>query len=144
MDNIFQVDILSLGEPLYSGKATFAVLPGEAGELGVYPGHAPLLTRIRPGTVKVREADSSTEHYMLVAGGVLEVLPDAVIVLADHAVRTVETDQLKADEARRTAQLWRSRYADLHRHVFDFAAAKSELSDELRRYFALALQQTAR
>ncbi|PQV50713.1 F0F1 ATP synthase subunit epsilon [Paraburkholderia sp. BL21I4N1] len=138
-----QVDILSVEHMLYSGDASFIVLPGLIGELGILPGHAPLLTQIKPGVVTIHEQGKNAQQRIFVAGGILEVLPDSVIVLADHAVRTPELDSTKANDARREAQALRARYADARRPGFDFAAAKAELADELARFFMLALRHGA-
>ena len=144
MDHLLQVDILSVEELLYTGKATFAVLPGEAGELGIYPHHTSLLTRIRPGVVRVHEPGASGDRHIFVAGGVLEVLQDSVIVLADHAIRTPELDSASADEARRKADALRDQFTAQGKHEFDFAAARTELMDELTRFFQLALHTANR
>ena len=93
------VDIVSAEESIYSGQAEFVVLPGEAGELGIMPGHTPLLTRIKPGTVRVKLADQPDEQLVFVAGGLLEVQPNRVTVLADTAIRAADLDEAKANEA---------------------------------------------
>lgn len=144
MDKLLRVDILSVEELLYSGDAVFVSLPGEEGELGIYPRHAPLLTRIRPGIVKIREREASGDEHIFVAGGVLEVRHDSVIVLADHAIRSPALDAAKADEARRKATDLRAQFAGQREREFNFAAARSELMDELARFFALALHKVAR
>lgn|SRR5690625_340963 len=100
---LLQVDVVSAERSLFSGEAKFVSLPGEVGELGILPGHTPLITRIRPGTVKVVLTDDQEEH-IFVAGGVLEVQPNQVTVLADTALRADELDQAKALEARQRAQ----------------------------------------
>jgi F-type H+-transporting ATPase subunit epsilon len=97
------VDVVSAEEAIFAGEAKFVVLPGEAGELGILPGHAPLITRIRPGTVKVVRPDDA-EEYVFVAGGILEVQPHAVTVLADTAIRAADLDEAKAEAARQKAE----------------------------------------
>jgi F-type H+-transporting ATPase subunit epsilon len=82
-----QVDIVSAEASIFSGLATFVTLPGEQGELGVFPKHTPLITRIKPGTVRVQKADGSGDEFVFVAGGILEIQPDAVTVLADTAIK---------------------------------------------------------
>ncbi|CAN7713080.1 MULTISPECIES: ATP synthase F1 subunit epsilon [unclassified Caballeronia] len=144
MDHLLRVDILSVEELLFTGDSTFVVLPGEVGELGIYPGHASLMTRIRPGVIKIRQPGAAEDQHVFVAGGVLEVLRDSVIVLADHAIRTPELDSAQADEARAKASELRDQFANESRGEFDFAAAKSELMDELRRFFLLALHENTR
>ncbi|HLS21283.1 MAG TPA: F0F1 ATP synthase subunit epsilon [Paenalcaligenes sp.] len=98
-----QVDVVSAERSLFSGEVKFVALPGEVGELGILPGHTPLITRIRPGTVKIVRSDDSEEH-IFVAGGVLEVQPNQVTVLADTALRAEELDESKALEARQRAE----------------------------------------
>ncbi|WP_144159700.1 ATP synthase F1 subunit epsilon [Paraburkholderia sp. BCC1885] len=144
MDKLLHVDILSVDELLYSGGVAFVSLPGEEGELGIYPRHAPLLTRIRPGIVRIREPGATGDQHIFVAGGVLEVRHDSVIVLADHAIRSSALDAAKADEARRKAADLRAQFAGQREREFNFAAAKSELMDELARFFALALHKVSR
>lgn len=98
------VDVVSAEESLFTGEATFVALPGEAGELGILPGHTPLISRIRPGTVKIVAPDG-TESNIFVAGGILEVQPGTVTVLSDTAIRAEDLDEAKALEARQQAEL---------------------------------------
>jgi F-type H+-transporting ATPase subunit epsilon len=98
-----KVDVVSAEEQIFSGQAKFVSLPGEAGELGILPGHAPLITRIRPGTVEIEAEDGSIE-LVFVAGGILEVQPTNVTVLADTAIRGKDLDEAKAEHARRQAE----------------------------------------
>ena len=93
------VDVVSAEASIFSGEAEFVVLPGEAGELGIYPRHTPLITRIRPGVVRIKLPDSATEEQVFVAGGILEVQPHLVTVLADTAIRAKDLDEAKAREA---------------------------------------------
>jgi len=97
------VDVVSAEESIFSGEAEFVVLPGEAGELGIYPRHAPLITRIRPGTVRIQKSGGG-EELVFVAGGILEVQPKVVTVLADTAIRGKDLDEAKASEALRKAE----------------------------------------
>src|SRR6187399_3487580 len=98
------VDVVSAEEHIYSGEAEFVVLPGEAGELGIYPRHTPLITRIRPGEVRIKPAGGGDEELIFVAGGILEVQPRAITVLADTAIRGQDLDEAKALEAKRKAE----------------------------------------
>lgn len=98
-----QVDVVSAQEAIFAGEAKFVVLPGEAGELGILPGHAPLISRIRSGTVKIIRPDNSEEHVFVV-GGILEVQPGSVMVLADTAIRGDDLDEARAVEARKKAE----------------------------------------
>ena len=104
MANTIHIDVVSAEESIYSGEAEFVVLPGEAGELGIYPRHAPLITRIRPGEVRIRPAGGGSEELIFVAGGVLEVQPKAITVLADTAIRGHDLDEAKALEAKNRAE----------------------------------------
>ena len=99
-----QVDVVSAEESIFSGLAEFVVLPGEVGELGIYPQHAPLITRIRPGVVRIKVADQAAEEQVFVAGGILEVQPHVVTVLADTAIRGKDLDEAKASSARQQAE----------------------------------------
>jgi F-type H+-transporting ATPase subunit epsilon len=98
------VDVVSAEESIFSGEAEFVVLPGEAGELGIYPRHTPLITRIKPGVVRIRQAGSAEEDQVFVAGGILEVQPHVVTVLADTAIRAKDLDEAKANESLRAAE----------------------------------------
>jgi F-type H+-transporting ATPase subunit epsilon len=104
MANTIRVDVVSAEEQIYSGEAEFVVLPGMMGELGIYPRHTPLFTQIKPGSVRIKPADSSTEELVFVQGGYLEVQPDVVTVLADTAIRAKDLDEKAALEAKRTAE----------------------------------------
>src|SRR5689334_23609647 len=97
-----QVDVVSAEESIFSGEARFVALPGEAGELGIFPRHTPRITRIRPGSVRIEMADGS-EEFVFVAGGILEVQPNAVTVLSDTAIRGKDLDEEKAKGARAAA-----------------------------------------
>ena len=97
------VDVVSAEEAIFSGEAEFVILPGEAGELGVYPRHTPLITRIRPGVVRIKIAGGNEER-VFVAGGILEVQPQVVTVLADTAIRGKDLDEAKAAEALKRAE----------------------------------------
>ncbi|WP_322031629.1 F0F1 ATP synthase subunit epsilon [Paraburkholderia sp. J76] len=98
-----KVDVVSAEENIFDGQAKFVALPGEAGELGILPGHTPLITRIRPGAVRI-VAEDGNEEFVFVAGGILEVQPGAVTVLADTAIRGKDLDEAKATEARKRAE----------------------------------------
>jgi len=104
MAHTIHVDVVSAEERIFSGDADFVVLPGEAGELGVYPQHTPLITRIKPGAVRIMKAGGAGEELVFVAGGILEVQPKAVTVLADTAIRGKDLDEAKAQEALKRAE----------------------------------------
>jgi len=106
------VDVVSAEESIYSGEAEFVVLPGEAGELGIYPRHTPLITRIKPGSVRIKPAGGGAEELVFVAGGILEVQPRIVTVLADTAIRGKDLDEAHAQEAIKRAEEARARATD--------------------------------
>lgn len=103
MATTIHVNVVSAEESIFSGDATFVALPGEAGELGIYPRHTPLITRIKPGAVRIKKEDGH-EEFVFVAGGILEVQPQAVTVLSDTAIRGKDLDEAKATEARQRAE----------------------------------------
>jgi F-type H+-transporting ATPase subunit epsilon len=122
--NTIHVDVVSAEESIFSGEAKFVALPGEMGELGIYPRHTPLITRIKPGAVRIERADNGEEEFVFVAGGILEVQPHAVTVLADTAIRGHDLDEAKALEAKKLAEdAMRNAKSDI-----DLAAATSEFA----------------
>ena len=118
-----QVDVVSAEESIFSGLATFVALPGESGELGILPRHTPLITRIKPGAVRIERMDGE-EEFIFVAGGILEVQPGTVTVLADTAIRGKDLDEAKATEAKRqAAEAMKNAKSDI-----DLAAAQGEFA----------------
>ena len=103
MTPTIHVDVVSAEEQIFSGEAEFVVLPGIAGELGIYPRHAPLLTQIKPGAVRIKIPGQAEEELVFVQGGFLEVQPHLVTVLADTAVRGKDLDEVAANEAKKAA-----------------------------------------
>ncbi|MEZ7816169.1 MAG: F0F1 ATP synthase subunit epsilon [Burkholderiaceae bacterium] len=120
--NAFQVDVVSAEEKIFSGQAKFVALPGESGELGILPGHTPLITRIKPGSVRIELADGGQE-FVFVAGGILEVQPHCVTVLSDTAIRGKDLDESRAEAAREVAQ----EAIKNAKSAIDLAAAHAEL-----------------
>jgi F-type H+-transporting ATPase subunit epsilon len=121
------VDVVSAEELIFSGQTDFAVFPGEAGELGIYPRHAPLLTRIKPGTVRLKVPDRDEYELVYVSGGILEVQPAMITVLADTAIRAHDLDEAKSIEAKQRAEeALRNRSSDV-----SYAAAESELAQAI-------------
>lgn len=117
------VDVVSAEEQIFSGEAKFVALPGEGGELGILPKHTPLITRIKPGAVRIERADGG-EEFVFVAGGILEVQPDRVTVLADTAIRGKDLDEAKAAEAKKLAEeAMKNAKSDI-----DFAKAQGEFA----------------
>ena len=104
MAKTLQVDIVSAEQEIFSGQAQRVIAPGEAGELGILPEHIPLLTRIKPGTVRIEPEGGGEEEIIYVSGGMMEVQPDRVTILADTSVRAHDLDEAKAMEADRLAK----------------------------------------
>lgn len=124
MANTFQVDVVSAEEAIFEGEAEFVALPGESGELGIYPQHMPLITRIKPGAVRIKVVGQSEEEFVFVAGGILEVQPDRVTVLADTAIRGHDLDEAKAaDAVKKAEEAMANAKSDI-----DFAMAQSEFA----------------
>jgi F-type H+-transporting ATPase subunit epsilon len=127
-----QVDVVSAEEQIFSGEAKFVALPGEMGELGIYPRHTPLITRIKPGAVRIIRADNDQEEFVFVAGGILEIQPGSVTVLADTAIRGHDLDEAKATEALKAAE-------EARRHATD----KQEVATVEAELASLAAQLAA-
>ena len=124
MTSTMHVDVVSAEESIFAGDAEFVVLPGEAGELGIYPRHTPLITRIKPGVVRIRVPGRSDEEQVFVAGGILEVQPHVVTVLADTAIRGRDLDEAKANEALKRAEEARRNATD----KLEIAHVEAEIS----------------
>src|SRR6201987_6380167 len=124
MSTTMHVDVVSAEESIFAGEAEFLVLPGEAGELGIYPRHAALITRIKPGVVRIRVPGQAEEESGFVAGGILEVQPHVVTVLADTAIRGRALDEAKANEAMKRAEETGRNATD----KLEIAKASAELS----------------
>jgi F-type H+-transporting ATPase subunit epsilon len=124
MAHTIHVDVVSAEEMIFSGEAEFVALPGEAGELGIYPSHTPLITRIRPGAVRIKVAGQTEDEFVFVAGGILEVQPNAVTVLADTAIRGPDLDEAKANEAKKLAE----EAINSKDSQIDYAKAQAELA----------------
>lgn len=127
-------DVVSAEESIFSGLVEMAVFPGEAGELGIMPHHTPLLTRIKPGTVRLKVAGQEEFELVYVSGGMLEVQPDMITVLADTAIRAHDLDEAKALEAKKRAEeALANRQAEM-----DYAAAEAELAQAVAQLQAIA------
>ena len=122
MANTIHVDVVSAEESIFSGEAEFVALPGEVGELGIMPGHTPLITRIKPGAVRIQKPGEE-EEFVFVAGGILEVQPKVVTVLADTAIRGRDLDEAKALEAKRLAE----EALNNRESQIDYAKAQAEI-----------------
>jgi F-type H+-transporting ATPase subunit epsilon len=127
----FHIDIVSAEKSIFEGEAEFVALPGEGGELGIYPQHTPLITRIAPGAVRVKVVGKTEEEFVFVAGGILEVQPNRVTVLADTAIRGHDLDEAKAIEAKKSAELAMANAKsdiDLARATSEFAMMAAQIA----------------
>jgi F-type H+-transporting ATPase subunit epsilon len=133
MAHTIHVDVVSAEELIFSGEAEFVALPGEAGELGIYPMHTPLITRIKPGAVRIKVVGQAEDELVFVAGGILEVQPNTVTVLADTAIRGHDLDEAKALEAKKMAE-----EALVNRESkIDYAQAQAELAVAIAQLAAI-------
>ena len=127
------VDVVSAEEEIFSGIVEFAVFPGESGELGIMPRHTPLLTRIKPGTVRLKVPGEDRFELVYVSGGMLEVQPQLITVLADTAIRAADLDEAKALDAKRHAEeMLAQRSSNI-----DLAAAEAELAQAVAQLQAI-------
>ncbi len=127
------VDVVSAEEQIFSGLAEFVVVPGEMGELGIYPRHTALLTRIKPGAVRIKRPDQEQEELVYVSGGMLEIQPNVVTILADTAIRGADLDEARALEAKQAAEeAMKNRTSDI-----DYAAAQAELAEAIAQLRAI-------
>lgn len=128
------VDVVSAEASIFSGLAEVVIVPGEMGELGIYPHHAPLLTRIKPGSVRLKLPDQDGQTLIYVSGGMLEVQPNVVTILADTAIRGADLDEAKALEAKQAAEeAMKNRASDI-----DYAAAQAELAEAIAQLHAIS------
>lgn len=127
------VDIVSAEKSLYSGTAEVVIAPGERGELGIYPRHTPLLTTLKPGSVRIKVPDQAEEELVYVSGGILEVQPHVVTILSDSAIRGTDLDEAKALESKRAAEdAMKDKAATL-----DYAQAQVELAQAVAQLAAI-------
>lgn len=133
MANTMRVDVVSAEEEIFSGQAEFVALPGESGELGILPGHTPLITRVRPGAVRIKVAGQAEDEFVFVAGGILEVQPSGVMVLADTAIRGTDLDEAKAAEAKKRAE----EALVNQESKIDYAQAQAELATAVAQLAAI-------
>lgn len=132
MGTIFHLDIVSAEESIYSGPVEFLVAPAQMGEVGIYPRHTPMLARIKSGMVRIK-AQLKEEELVYVSGGMLEVQPDVVTILADTAVRSHDLDEVKALEAKRAAE----EAMKNHESELDYAKAQAELIEAMAQLAAI-------
>jgi F-type H+-transporting ATPase subunit epsilon len=134
MATTIQIEVVSAEESIFSGAAEFVVVPAIMGEVGIYPRHTPMLTSIKPGALRIKLADNSEEQLIFVSGGILEVQPGVVTVLADTAIRGHDLDEAKALEAKRLAEeTLKSNASEVN-----YAQAQVELAEALAQLQAIA------
>lgn len=127
------VDVVSAEASIYSGLAEMVIVPGELGELGIYPRHTALLTRIKPGSVRLKLPEQAEEELIYVSGGMLEVQPDVVTILADTAIRGGDLDEARAMQAKQDAEeAMKNRVSDI-----DYAQAQAELAEAIAQLAAI-------
>ena len=132
MGTIFHLDIVSVEESIYSGPAEFMVAPALMGEVGIFPNHTPMLTRIKSGMVRIK-APLKDEEAVYVSGGMLEVQPDVVTILADTAIRSEDLDEAKALEAKRIAEeAMKNKVSEI-----EYARAQAELIEAAAQLTAI-------
>ena len=133
MANTVHIDVVSAEASIFSGEAAFVVAPASAGEVGIYPNHAPMITTIKPGALRIQLADTAEEVVIFISGGLLEVQPGMITVLADTAIRGHDLDEAKANAAKEAAlEAMKNRTSDM-----DYAKAQAELSEAMAQIHAI-------
>ena len=133
MANTVHIDVVSAEASIFSGEAEFVVAPAGAGEVGIYPNHAPMITTIKPGALRIQLADAAEEVVIFISGGMLEVQPGMITVLADTAIRGADLDEAKAVAAKAAAEEeMKNRGSDI-----DYAAAQAELAEAVAQIAAI-------
>ena len=133
MAHTVRIDVVSAEAEIFSGLAEFVVVPAKAGEVGIYPNHAPMITTIKPGALRIKEADKAEETLIFISGGMLEVQPGLITVLADTAIRGHDLDEAKALAAKAAAEeAMKNRGSDI-----DYAAAQAELAEAAAQIAAI-------
>lgn len=133
MANTVHVDVVSAEESIFSGEAEFVVAPAGAGEVGIYPNHAPMITTIKPGALRIKQSAEQEETLIFISGGMLEVQPGMITVLADTAIRGQDLDETKAIAAKEAAEeALKNRSSEI-----DYAAAQAELAEAVAQIQAI-------
>ena len=133
MANTVHIDVVSAEASIFSGEAAFVVAPASAGEVGIYPNHAPMITTIKPGALRIQLTDTAEEVVIFISGGMLEVQPGMITVLADTAIRGHDLDEAKANAAKEAAlEAMKNRTSDM-----DYAKAQAELSEAMAQIHAI-------
>ena len=127
------IDVVSAEESIFSGEAEFIAAPAQMGEVGIYPHHAPMITSIKPGALRIKIADKNEEQLIYISGGILEVQPGVVTVLADTAIRGHDLDEAQANAAKKAAEeAMKNRSSDV-----DYAKAQAELAEAIAQIQAI-------
>lgn len=133
MANTVHIDVVSAEESIFSGEAEFVVAPASAGEVGIYPNHAPMITTVKPGALRIKESAEAEETLIFISGGMLEVQPGVITVLADTAIRGHDLDEAKAIAAKEAAEeALRNRSSEI-----DYAKAQAELAEAVAQIQAI-------
>ena len=133
MANTVHIDVVSAEANIFSGEAEFVVAPAGAGEVGIYPNHAPMITTIKPGALRIKQTNVAEETLIFISGGILEVQPGMITILADTAVRGADLDEAKAIAAKEAAEeAMKNRTSDM-----DYAKAQAELSEAMAQIHAI-------
>lgn len=133
MANTVRIDVVSAEEEIFSGEAEFIAAPASAGEVGIYPHHAPMITTIKPGALRIKLPDTAEETLIFISGGVLEVQPGLVTVLSDTAIRGHDLDEAKAISAKEAAEeAMKNKASDM-----DYARAQVELAEAVAQIQAI-------
>lgn len=133
MANTVHIDVVSAEASIFSGEAEFVVAPAGAGEVGIYPNHAPMITNIKPGALRIKLSDNAEETVIFISGGILEVQPGMITVLADTAIRGADLDEAKALAAKAAAEeAMKNRTSDI-----DYAMAQAELAEAVAQIQAI-------
>jgi len=134
MANTVHIDVVSAEESIFSGEAEFVVAPAAAGEVGIYPNHTPMITTVKPGSLRIQQTGESEETLIYVSGGMLEVQPGMITVLADTALRGNDLDEAKAVAAKEAAEeAMKDKASDM-----DYAKAQAELAEAVAQIQAIA------
>ena len=127
------IDVVSAEESIFSGEAEFVAAPAQMGEVGIYPHHAPMITSTKPGALRIKLADKNEEQLIYISGGILEVQPGVVTVLADTAIRGHDLDEAQANAAKKAAEeAMKNRSSDI-----DYAKAQAELAEAIAQIQAI-------
>lgn len=133
MAKTVHIDVVSAEASIFSGEAEFVVAPAGAGEVGIYPNHAPMITNIKPGVLRIKLADSNDDTVIYISGGILEVQPGMITVLSDTAIRGADLDESKAMAAKAAAEeAMKNRTSDI-----DYAMAQAELAEAVAQIQAI-------